>query len=149
MIYWKFLLLTIITYDVVAFAEKDYLTSEVKRVPRSPTLLRKRHGGLLLGGGLLGHGGGAASGPGGQYVTNINNYGPSSVGGAVPHPHVDHHVSYGHGHGGSYAVSGAAAGGHGQAQSQSAAFALGPYSASFSQSQAQGGRRGIFDLFDY
>ncbi|VEN47370.1 unnamed protein product, partial [Callosobruchus maculatus] len=53
------------------------------------------------------------------------------------------------GYGGSYAVSGAAAGGHGQAQSQSAAFALGPYSASFSQSQAQGGRRGIFDLFDY
>nr|CAH7745727.1 unnamed protein product [Callosobruchus chinensis] len=96
MIYWKFLLLTIITYEVVAFNEKDYLTSELKRVPRSPTLLGKRHGGLLHGG-LLGHGGGGGGGPGGQYVTNINNYGPSHAGAAVGPP--PHHVNYGHGNG--------------------------------------------------
>ncbi|CAH1965218.1 unnamed protein product [Acanthoscelides obtectus] len=122
----------------------------LSRMKRSPTLLGKRHhGGLLLGGGLLGHGGvGPSGGGGGQYVTNINNYGPSHAG-VASHPEVDHHVNYGHGQGGgSFAASGAAAGSHGQAQSQSAAFSLGPYSASFSQSQAQGGRRGIFDLFD-
>nr|CAH7745728.1 unnamed protein product [Callosobruchus chinensis] len=70
--------------------------SELKRVPRSPTLLGKRHGGLLHGG-LLGHGGGGGGGPGGQYVTNINNYGPSHAGAAVGPP--PHHVNYGHGNG--------------------------------------------------
>lgn len=85
---------------------------------------------------LLGGLGGGGYG-GGNYVTNINNYGPN-------HQSHNPHISGGYEHGGgSFAGSAAIAGGHGgQAQSQSASFSFGPYAASFSQSQAQGGGGG-------
>ncbi|XP_018565666.1 putative glycine-rich cell wall structural protein 1 [Anoplophora glabripennis] len=111
---------------------------------RSPHIFKKKPLGLL---GALGGGGGGGGYGGGNYVTNINNYGPN-------HQSYKPEVTGGHGYeGGSFAGSAAVAGGHGsQAQSQSASFSFGPYTAAFSQSQAQGGGsgKGGFDIYsDY
>ncbi|KAJ8936485.1 hypothetical protein NQ314_012349 [Rhamnusium bicolor] len=126
--YLIFILLCSVVLSIPIESPNEF--QNLNRAIRSPTF-KKKPGGLL--GGLLG-GTGGGHGGGGNYITNINNYGPyHPQQTASYHPHQT--TNYGHGHeGGSFAGSAAVAGstgGHGQAQSQSASFSVGPYSASF------------------